>query len=116
LAGSLAHQIGLEEETEQYMREAVNLDADYKEAVLFLIEILKEKERHEDIIELIKVVKETGGEDPLYDWELARAFNEIESYNDALNYYQEAYNSLQHDNDFLKEYGYFLMEEGRNSE
>ncbi|WP_231495804.1 lipopolysaccharide assembly protein LapB [Paucisalibacillus sp. EB02] len=116
LAGSLAHQVGLEEETEKYMREAVNLDADYKEAVLFLIEILKEKDRQDDIIELIKVVKETGGEDPLYDWELARAYNEIESYNDALNHYQEAYNSLQHDNDFLKEFGYFLMEEGRTGE
>jgi tetratricopeptide (TPR) repeat protein len=116
LAGTLAHQLGFDETSENYVREAVNLDADYKEAILFLIEILKEKDKQDEIIELVKYVKESGGDDPLYDWELARAFNEIESYNDALNYYREAYNSLQHDIDFLKEYGYFLMEEGRNKE
>lgn len=116
LAGSLAHKCNMDEESERLVREAVNLDADYKEAVLFLIEFLKERDRYEEVIELIQVVKETGGDDPLYDWEIARAYNEIESYNDALKYYQEAYNSLQHDSDFLKEYGYFLTEEGRTEE
>lgn len=116
LAGSLAHKCNLDKEGEKLVREAVNLDADYKEAVLFLIEFLKERDRHDEVIELIQVVKETGGDDALYDWEIARAYNEIESYNDALNYYQEAYNSLQQDSDFLKEYGYFLIEEGRTDE
>ncbi|MEN2766184.1 tetratricopeptide repeat protein [Ornithinibacillus xuwenensis] len=116
LAGSLAHKLNLDEDSEKHVREAVVLDADYREAVLFLIELLKEKDKPEDIIDLIHNVKETGGDDPIYDWEIARAFNEIESYNDALNYYKEAYNSLQHDSDFLKEYGYFLTEEGRTQE
>ncbi|MFS0672667.1 tetratricopeptide repeat protein [Ornithinibacillus sp. 179-J 7C1 HS] len=116
LAGSLAHKCNLDEESEKHIREAVNLDTDYKEAVLFLIELLKEKNKSDEIIELINMVKEYGGDDPLYDWELARAYVEIESYNDALNHYKEAYNSLQHDSDFLREYGYFLVEEGRTRE
>lgn len=115
-AGKLAHKINLDQNSEQHVREAVSLDADYKEAVLFLIELFKEKEQYEAIVDLIKNVKETGGDDPIYDWELARAFVEIESYNDALIHYKEAYNSLQHDSDFLKEYGYFLNEEGRTKE
>lgn len=116
LAGTLAHKCNLDEESEKHIREAVNLDMDYKEAVLFLIELLKLKDKPEEIIELIRMVKEYGGDDPLYDWEIARAYIEIESYNDALNHYKEAYNSLQHDNDFLKEYGYFLVEEGKSLE
>ncbi|WP_366481021.1 tetratricopeptide repeat protein [Ornithinibacillus hominis] len=116
LAGTLAHKCNLDVESEKHIREAVNLDMDYKEAVLFLIELLKLKAKPEEIIELIRMVKEYGGDDPLYDWEIARAYIEIESYNDALNHYKEAYNSLQHDNDFLKEYGYFLVEEGKSLE
>jgi tetratricopeptide (TPR) repeat protein len=116
VAGHLAHQLGDDTESEERIREAISLDSDYKEAVLFLVEIWKEQEQYEKIIDLISNVKDTGGDDPLYDWELARAYHEIESYNDALNSYKDAYNSLQHDSDFLKEYGYFLTEEGRVQE
>ena len=70
----------------------------------------------DEIVELIQSIKNSGAEDALYDWELAKAYVEIESFGDALNSYQEAYTSLQHDSDFLKEYGYFLTEEGRLQE
>lgn len=111
-AGSLAHQVNKNEESEKYIREAVAIDPDYKEAVLFLIEILKVQEKHEEIRELIIEIKQSGADDPLYDWELARALNEIELYNDALIQYDEAYNRLNQDSDFLKEFAYFLTEEG----
>lgn len=112
-AGVLAHRLNEFEKSEQYIREAIALDPDYKEAVLFLIEIFKDKEQYADIIELINSIKNTGAVDPLYEWELARAYVETESYHDALKCYNEAYNSLKQDSDFLKEYGYFLVEEGR---
>ncbi|GIO22630.1 tetratricopeptide repeat protein [Oceanobacillus sp. J11TS1] len=113
LAGDIAHQLGKNEESEEHVRQAIALDPDYKEAVLFLIELLKTREAFNDIIELIQSIKKTGAEDALYDWELAKANVEIESFDDALNSYQDAYTSLNHDSDFLKEYGYFLTEEGR---
>ncbi|GGJ85583.1 TPR repeat-containing protein YpiA [Lentibacillus kapialis] len=112
-AGSMAHQLNQEEESEKWVREAVTLDPDYKEAVLFLIELFKQREKEDNIIDLINDIKKMGANDPLYEWELARAYNELESYNNALKHYQEAYNSLKQDSDFLKEYGYFLTEEGR---
>ncbi|ALX47954.1 tetratricopeptide repeat protein [Lentibacillus amyloliquefaciens] len=112
-AGSMAHQLGNDEESEHWVREAVTLDPDYKEAILFLIELFKQQEKEESIVELITEIHNMGASDPLYEWELARAYNETESYKDALKHYQEAYNSLKHDSDFLKEYGYFLTEEGR---
>lgn len=116
LAADIAHQLGHNQESEAHARNAIALDPDYKEAILFLIELLKAKEAFHAIVELIQSIKEAGASDPLYDWEAAKANVEIESFNDALNSYQEAYTSLQHDSDFLKEYGYFLTEEGRLKE
>lgn len=113
IAGSIAHLQGEDEESEKMIREAIALDPDYKEAVLFLIEIFKQGENHSGIVELVEEIKKSGADDPLYDWELARANNEIEAYENALIHYREAYNSLNQDSDFLKEYGYFLTEEGR---
>lgn len=115
-AGVLAHQLNEIKESERYIREAVALDPDYKEAILFLIEIFKAKDQFTDIVDLINDIKSTGANDPLYEWELARAFVETESYNNALKHYNEAYNNLKQDSDFLKEYGYFLIEEGRTNE
>ncbi|MFD2045858.1 tetratricopeptide repeat protein [Ornithinibacillus salinisoli] len=112
-AGRLAHKLGLDTECEDYVRQSIALDVDYKEAVLFLVELLKENNKQSEIVELIQETKHTGADDPIYEWELARAYREIELFDDALNQYNEAYNSLQHDSDFLKEYGYFLIEEGR---
>ncbi len=112
-AGTLSHQLNEDTESEKWVREAIALDPDYKEAILFLIELFKNQNNHESIVELINEIKELGASDPLYEWELARAYNEIESYDNALKHYMEAYNSLNQDSDFLKEYGYFLTEEGR---
>ncbi|SHF56663.1 tetratricopeptide repeat protein [Ornithinibacillus halophilus] len=115
-AGKLAHKLGKNEESVQYVQEAIALDQEYKEAILFLIEFFKEQEKYREIVELVSSIKETDAIDPLYDWELARAYNELEEYDYALKHYREAYNSLQHDDDFLKEFGYFLSEEGRIKE
>nr|WP_100011187.1 tetratricopeptide repeat protein [Lentibacillus sediminis] len=116
LAGSLAHQLGRDERSEKLVREALALDPDYKEAVLFLIELFKTAENFSAIADLLTEIKNTGAEDPLYEWELAKAYNEMESYDLALNHYNEAYNGLKDDSDFMKEYGYFLLEEGRPRE
>lgn len=115
-AGDIAHQLGYNNESENYIRQAIAIEPDYKEAILFMIELLKTREAYEDIIELITSIKQAGADDSLYDWELAKANVELELFDDALNSYQEAYNSLQQDSDFLKEYGYFLTEEGRIQE
>ena len=116
LAGGLAQKLHAEEESEKRMREAIAIDPDYKEAILFLIRLLKNKSHFEGIIDLLVEIKGTGAEDALYEWELARAYNETDSYNNALKHYQQAYNNLKQDSEFLKEYGYFLTEEGRMEE
>src|SRR5699024_11163957 len=45
-AGMFAHQLQLDTEGEDYIRQAIALDPEYKEAILFLVEFLKEGNRH----------------------------------------------------------------------
>ncbi|MFD1018479.1 tetratricopeptide repeat protein [Thalassobacillus hwangdonensis] len=113
LAATLAHRQGNKEEAYQKMREAISLDPGYKEAVMFLIENYKQDGDGEAIIDLLNHVIDLGESDANYHWELARAYESEEAYSDAIKHYDEAYNSLKEDSEFLKEYGYFLIEEGR---
>lgn len=112
-AGMLAYQLQKNTISEEYVRQAIALDADYKEAVLFLINLFKQADDQEKIIELVQDINQLGAIDPLYDWELARAYNELESYEKAAKSYLEAYHQLSDDGVFLKEYGYFLAEDGK---
>lgn len=113
LAAQIAKQLNKANESEQYVRQAIALDADYKAAVLFLIRLLKESNDYSGIIELIKEIKTLSAHDYEYEWELARAYNEEEQYKLALQHYNEAYKGLVEDSDFLKEFGYFLTESGK---
>ncbi|WP_182199404.1 tetratricopeptide repeat protein [Paraliobacillus salinarum] len=116
LAGSLARKLGHMEEGYQLAKEAVSIDPGFKEAVLFLIENYKQDQNFESIIDLLTHIIELGEEDGYYLWELAKAYEEEESFAKALESYQEAYNTFKDDLDFLKAYGYFLVEEGRQRE
>lgn len=116
LAGSLARKLGHMEEGYQLAKEAVSIDPGFKEAVLFLIENYKQDQNFESIIDLLTHIIELGEEDGYYLWELAKAYEEEESFAKALESYEEAYNTFKDDLDFLKAYGYFLVEEGRQRE
>ncbi|MBO8154962.1 MAG: tetratricopeptide repeat protein [Bacillaceae bacterium] len=116
LTGKLALKLNKKEEAIKYAEQALTIDPGYKEAVMFLIEHYKQQEQHKFIKEMLEDVIKMGEDDPVYYWELARANYELEAYEHALNNYREAYNSLTSDADFLKEYGYFLVEEGRMEE
>lgn len=112
LAGEVSLQLGNEEEAIKYLEEAVLLDEDYKDAIMLLVYIYKKNDQHEEIVRLIKNVKKLGGADPYYEWELAKAFNELEQYDEAKESYEVAYYHLEDDAVFLKDYGFFLIEDG----
>lgn len=116
LAGVLAHQLNEYEECITLIEKAIELDPDYKEAIIYMVELYKTDEEFEKIIELIERIKQVGATDPLYEWELAKAYRELgdpKSDEKALTCYEEAYHMLENDPDFLKDYGYFLAEIGR---
>lgn len=114
--GILSQKLNNIAESESMLQEAIALDPDYKKAILSLIALWKDLGRAESIIDLVKDIKKTGSIDPLYEWELGRAYKELDERNQALNSYKQAYTNLQDDPEFLKEYGTFLYEEGKHSQ
>lgn len=100
------------EDAIQFAKEAIALDYDYKEAILFLVEMYKQQNDNEAVIDLLQEIIGTNSEDGDYDWELARAYEAMEEYDNAKTFYAKAHESLHNHADFLKEYGYFLVEEG----
>jgi tetratricopeptide (TPR) repeat protein len=114
--GKIAIKSGRIEEAESLLRETLALDPGHIEAAITLTHIFLQDERYDDVIELISEIKRYGEEDPQFDWTLARAYHQKEEYAQALNHYQLAYNSFKEQREFLHEFGYFLMEEGRRKD
>ncbi|KAB8138476.1 tetratricopeptide repeat protein [Gracilibacillus oryzae] len=116
VAGRILHKTGKSEEAYRFIEEAIHLDQEYYEALLFLIEIYKKEGEFNRLIELLTDKVDIDQLDGIFHWELAKGYNEEEQYNNALIAYQNAYNKMDKDIDFLQDYGYFLVEEGRISE
>ena len=73
------------------------------------------QEIYEDVVENIEHAKEYNEHDPHFEWDLAKAHQELENYEEALKYYESAYTVFKEEYAFLEEYGYFLLEEGQRS-
>lgn len=115
-AGKMALKNGLPEEAEQHLREAIALDPEYMEAVLALISVFGQQERHEDVIELFETLQQNDFEwSTLYPF-AAEAYENLELYDRAYEFYRLAYNDFKEDATFLEKYVYFLLEEGKRSE
>jgi tetratricopeptide (TPR) repeat protein len=114
--GKIAIKSGLMQDAESLLRETLAIDPGHIEAAITLTHIFLQEERYDDVIDLISESKRYGEEDPQFEWNLARAYHQKEEYSQALNHYQLAYNSFKDQREFLHEYGYFLLEEGRKQE
>lgn len=114
--GKMALKLGKEEEAEKLLREALALDSEFIEAGLTLNKLLLYQERYEDVLEIIELFHANELEEPQVLWDEAVALQHLEQYSQALNKYQLAYNELQQNSDFLQDFGYFLMEEGKRDE
>ena len=64
------------------------------------------------LLECINEVRKYGEEDPQFNWLEAVSFQKLEQYDEALNSYHQAYNDFKNNEDFLEDYGFFLLEEG----
>ncbi|WP_077618589.1 tetratricopeptide repeat protein [Bacillus sinesaloumensis] len=115
-AGKLSMMLGDKESAEKYLRAAVAIDPGYVEATLQLSKYLIREERFEDVVESLESVMSYGEFDEQFEWDLAFAKNKLEQYSDALNHYRRAYTSFKETPEFLEEFGYFLMEDGKRQE
>ncbi|WP_110927621.1 tetratricopeptide repeat protein [Bacillus massiliglaciei] len=110
--GKAALKNGQDELAEEFFREALAIDPGYLEAGITLMKFYLHHERYEDVLDCISEMKRYGEEDPQFAWLSAVSLQNLEQYEEALNHYQQAYNSFKENQDFLEDYGFFLMEEG----
>lgn len=115
-AGKLALKVGNEEEAEKMFREALVLDPELTEAALTLNKLLLHQEKYESVIEIVEMMEAGDEIEPRFHWDAAVAYQQLEEYSQALNRYESAYTFFKDTTDFLVDYGYFLMEEGKRTQ
>lgn len=112
--GKLALKLPDEEAAEKLIREAIAIDPGFTEGVLVLNKLLIKQERFEDVLDLIRetdMIEEE--EEPQLIWDEAVSLQHIEDFSQALNKYHLAYTFFKDNLEFLTDYGYFLIEEGK---
>ncbi|KAB2333675.1 tetratricopeptide repeat protein [Bacillus mesophilum] len=114
--GKLALKLGKEDEGVDLFRQALALDPEYTEAALTLNKVFLKQEQYEDMLEIVTLMEQFENEEPQILWDAAVAYQHLEEFSQALNKYQHAYTYFKQQPDFLSEYGYFLIEEGKREE
>ena len=101
------------EDAESYYQRAMKIDPDSDRTVVKYAEFLSVMEEDEKIIDLYENVSDTIRQLPESLWILAKANNNIDEYDIARKYYEQANLYLDDDSDFLKDYAFFLREDGQ---
>ncbi|MCM3566795.1 lipopolysaccharide assembly protein LapB [Neobacillus mesonae] len=112
--GKIALKLGMEEEAENYLRESIVLDPEYLDAILTLNKLFLQQERFEEVLNLITELNLMSEDEPQLLWDAAAAYAGIEEFSRALDKYESAYTYFKNNETFLLDYGYFLIEEGKN--
>lgn len=116
LSGEIKQAQGKFDEAKVHYRKSLSIDFDYKEALMRLVQLLKAEEDYEEIILTLEKSKADGAVDVEYDLELAQAHYELENFEEVAKIYEALTVVLKDDPDYLKTYGYFLLEEGKQVE
>lgn len=112
--GKIALKRGEEEEAEKFLREALALDPGFTEAAIALNSIFFKQEKYDQVIDLLSTIEIQEESEPQFLWDAALAYQKLEEYSKALTKYESAYNFFKNDEAFLTNFGYFLIEEGKN--
>lgn len=114
LLSKMLIQTGSKHEAEHYLTHSFTITPPSLKMSQLYIDLLKEDSRYEDIISHILNVKQQYDEiDPVLDWELAEAYNEVENYSEANALFEKSYPFLKDNSEFLEQYGHFLLQEGQ---
>ncbi|MGM9903872.1 hypothetical protein A5844_000364 [Enterococcus sp. 10A9_DIV0425] len=111
LASENAFRLHDVEKAEQLLLDALAVGEKQDETLLTLSNLYLDQERYEEVIQMINQMDETAN--PYAEWNLAHAYNQLEDFDVAAVHYEQAYHELNHEPDFLKEYAFFLREEGQ---
>lgn len=92
-----------------YLIQALTIDPSYTEAGLVLADYYRKEELYEEMVQLFTVIDEDDI-DPEILWHLAYSYQQLEKDKEAKHFYKEAYNSLNENVSFLKDYYYYSRE------
>ncbi|WP_430601710.1 TPR domain-containing protein [Enterococcus sp. DIV0724b] len=111
LASENAYRLHDTEKAESLLKQALELGEKTDETRLTLSNLYLNENRFDEVIEVVQQMEEQGH--PYGEWNLAHAYNELEEFALAKVHYEQAYQELSHEPEFLKEYAVFLREEGQ---
>lgn len=114
LASELAYRLHDRTLAENYLQDALAVGEKTDETRLTLSNLYLNEGEYEKAIDMIQQMDEL--DNPYAEWNLAQAYNELEDFEQAAKAFKAAAESLQHEPDFLKQYGLFLREDGKLTE
>ncbi|MGK0551738.1 tetratricopeptide repeat protein [Enterococcus faecalis] len=110
-AAENAYRLHDSAKAEALLLQALELGEKTDETRLTLSNLYLTDERFEDSITILEGMEESSH--PYAEWNLAKAYNELEEFEVAKVHFEQAYQDLAHEPEFLKEYALFLREEGQ---
>lgn len=111
LASEIAYRLRDSKKAEELLLQALESGEKTDETLLTLSNLYLNEAQPDKAVEMINQMDET--DNPYAEWNLAQAYNELEDFDVARTHYQQAYEELAHEPDFLKAYGIFLREDGQ---
>ncbi|MEI5992578.1 tetratricopeptide repeat protein [Candidatus Enterococcus mansonii] len=111
LASENAYRLHDTKQAEELLKKALELGEKTDETRLTLSNLYLNEQRYQEVIDVVQQMEEQGH--PYGEWNLAHAYNELEEFDLAKVHYEQAYQELSHEPEFLKEYAVFLREEGQ---
>ncbi len=116
LAGEYAAKLSEYEKAEAHYQKALELEPENEQVVLKYAQYLNYMGEYEDVLALFEASLESIQFLPEALWILAQANNELDEYDKAREMYQQAYHYLDDQLDFLKEFAFFLREDGQREQ
>ena len=110
-ASENSYRLNQIKQAEEFLVAALETGEKTDETLLTLSNLYLNEGFYDEVIEAISQMEDQ--EHPYALWNLARAYNELEEYDHAAKYYDEANRTLHHEVEFMKEFGVFLREEGQ---
>lgn len=102
-----------QEKGAEYLIQALTIDPSYVEASLLLTDYYIQEEDYDAMVQLFGVIDEDDM-DPTIMWKLAYSYQQLERDKEAKHLYHEAFQQLNENLDFLKDYYLYTREIGEH--
>lgn len=113
LASKIARNNNHFDQALKFVERAIELNPERRELTLFYINLLRESSLEEKVIKVLTKALEENNYDPVFLWELARSYYELDEFDQALEHYEEIEAYFSKDENYLYEFGHILIEAGR---